>query len=202
VNKSGKREGKQVTTLSDNLLIERMSEGDMASFDAVFYQHYDRVYGLLFRLVGNRVEAEDLTQEVFMKLYNHAFAKSVFKQNREHHIGAWLYRVATNMGYNAIRGRKRLWQRNVWLVPDPDDNPRPEVEVERMETKTAVRQTLARLPKRQTQLLLMRQMGLSYAECAEACGVAPGSVGTLLARAAKAFAELYEEEIGKGKGSK
>jgi len=202
VNKSGKREGKQVTTLSDNLLIERMSDGDMASFDAIFHQHYDRVYGLLFRLVGNRVEAEDLTQEVFMKLYNHAFAKRVFKQNREHNIGAWLYRVATNMGYNAIRGRQRRWQRNVWLVPDPDDNPRPDVEVERMETKTAVRQTLARLPKRQTQLLLMRQMGLSYAECAEAIGVAPGSVGTLLARAAKAFAELYEEEIGKGKGSK
>ena len=63
-------------------------------------------------------------------------------------------------------------------MPDADDIPRPDMEVERMEMKTAVRQALARLPKRQTQLLLLRQMGLSYAECAEACDVAPGSVGT------------------------
>jgi RNA polymerase sigma-70 factor (ECF subfamily) len=196
MNKSGKRENSMVSTISDNHLIERISEGDMASFDILFYRHYDRVYGLLFRLVGNRVEAEDICQEVFLKLYHHAFAKKLFRSNREHNIGAWLYRVATNMGYNAIRGRKRRWTRNVWLVPD-DDMPRPDLEVERMEMKTAVRQALARLPKRQTQLLLLRQMGLSYAECAEACDVAPGSIGTLLARAGEAFRKAYQEEVNK-----
>ncbi|MCB8943759.1 MAG: sigma-70 family RNA polymerase sigma factor [Ardenticatenaceae bacterium] len=196
MNKSGEQEQSMVSTASDNALIERISAGDMASFDTLFYRHYDRVYGLLFRLVGNRVEAEDITQEVFLKLYNHAFAKKVFKRNREHNIGAWLYRVATNMGYNHIRGRKRRWTRNVWLVPSPDDVPRPDAEVERLEAKTAVRQALARLPQRQTQLLLLRQMGLSYAECAEACDVAPGSVGTLLARASEAFRKAYQEEIG------
>ena len=65
-----------------------------------------------------------------------------------------------------------------------------------METQTAVRKALARLPKRDVQLLLMRQMGFSYAECADACNVAPSSVGTLLARAAKAFEKVYKEEIG------
>jgi RNA polymerase sigma-70 factor (ECF subfamily) len=55
-----------------------------------------------------------------------------------------------------------------------------------------VRRALRRLPERQTQLLLLRQMGLSYAELADACGVAPGSVGTLLARAASAFRKAYE----------
>ena len=185
-----------VSTASDNVLIERISEGDIASFDTLFYRHYDRIYGLLFRLVGNRVEAEDITQEVFLKLYHHAFTKKLFKRNREHNIGAWLYRVATNLGYNAIRGRKRRWTRNVWLVPDPDDISRPDVEVERLEAKTAVRQALAHLPQRQTQLLLLRQMGLSYAECAAACDIAPGSVGTLLARASAAFRKAYQEEIG------
>ena len=109
MNKSGEQENGMVSTASDNALIERIREGDTTSFDTLFHRHYDRVYGLLFRLVGNRVEAEDITQEVFLKLYNHAFAKKVFKMNREHNIGAWLYRVATNMGYNAIRGRKRRW---------------------------------------------------------------------------------------------
>lgn len=185
-----------MTTLSDNRLLERISEGDEASFEALFYQHYDRVYGLLFRLVGNRVEAEDITQEVFLKLHHHAFRKRFFKRQREHNIGAWLYRTATNAGYNAIRSRQRRWQRNTVLVPDPAGAPTAEQEVEHRERKTAVRRALATLPERQTQLLLMRQLGFSYAECAQACDVAPGSVGTLLARAAKAFKQAYENEIG------
>lgn len=186
-----------MTTLSDNLLLERISMGDEASFEAVFRHHYDRVYGLLFRLLGNRAEAEDITQEVFLKLHKHAFRKRLFSRQREHNIGAWLYRTATNAGYNAIRSRQRRWQRNLVLVPDPTGTPGVDKEVEQRELETAVRATLARLPERQTQLLLMRQMGFSYAECAQACDVAPGSVGTLLARAAKAFQQAYEEEISR-----
>jgi RNA polymerase sigma-70 factor, ECF subfamily len=88
------QERNDVTPLSDNLLLERISQGDTASFEMLFYQHYDRVYGLLFRLVGNRAEAEDLAQEVFLKLYRHAEGKRFFAQRREHNIGAWLYRGA------------------------------------------------------------------------------------------------------------
>ena len=184
-----------MTSLSDNLLLEQIGQGDVASFEALFHQHYDRVYGLLFRLLGNRDEAEDVTQEVFLKLHDHAFSRRFLKR-REHNIGAWLYRTATNMGYNAIRGRQRRWQRNTLLVPDPAGIPGAEKEVEQKERETAVRQTLAQLPERDTQLLLMRQMDFSYAECAEAIGVAPSSVGTLLARAAAAFKEAYEEGQG------
>lgn len=187
--------GQDVTSLTDNLLLEQIEQGDVASFEALFHQHYDRVYGLLFRLLGNRAEAEDVTQEVFLKLHNHAFNRSFLRRNREHNIGAWLYRTATNAGYNAIRGRQRRWQRNTLLVPDPQGIPGADKEVEQRERETAVRATLAKLPERQTQLLLMRQMGFSYAECAAAIGVAPGSVGTLLARAAAAFKQAYEEEV-------
>jgi RNA polymerase sigma-70 factor, ECF subfamily len=196
VNKSELQEETAVTTLSDNRLLEGISEGDAASFETVFYQHYDRVYGLLFRLVGERAEAEDLAQEVFLQLHHHAFRKRLFSRQREHNIGAWLYRTATNMGYNALRGRRRLWQRNLALVPDPAGSPGVDREVEQREQETAVRRALARLPQRQAQLLLMRQMAFSYQECAQACQVAPGSVGALLARAAKAFKQAYEEEMG------
>lgn len=181
-----------MTSLSDNLLLERIGQGDTASFEALFYRHYDRVYGLLFRLLGNRVEAEDVTQEVFLKLYQEA-QRSRFGRKRTHNIGAWLYRTATNAGYNALRSRKRRWQRNTLLVPDPAGAPDAEQAAVQQETKTAVRAALARLPERDTQLLLLRQMGLSYAECAEVCGVAPGSVGTLLSRAAAAFRSAYAD---------
>lgn len=179
-----------VTALSDSALVERMSRGDTASFETLFYRHYDRVYGLLFRLLGNRVEAEDMTQEVFMKLY-----RQRFRGQREHNVGAWLYRVATNMAYNQIRGRKRRWQRNTVLVPDITDHPLdPADAAAQSEIRESVRIALTRLPERQTQLLLLRQMGLSYAELAEACDVAPGSIGALLSRAADAFRAAYEKD--------
>lgn len=179
-------EGERVTALSDNMLLEGIGRGDTASFETLFHRHYDRVYGLLFRLVGNRVEAEDLTQELFLKLY-----RQPLRGGRDHNVSAWLYRAATNLGYNHIRGRRRFWQRNVLLVPE-DRHDDPADTVAEREMKAAVRAALARLPERQVQLLLLRQMGLSYAELAETCDVAPGSVGTLLARAAEAFRKAYK----------
>jgi len=180
----------QMTT-ADNLLLEQIQQGDTASFEALFHQHYDRVYGLLFRLVGNRTEAEDLLQDVFFKLYNHAYSGRFSSKKRAHNISAWLYRAATNAGYNAIRSRTRRQKRDNWLVPDKEGSPSAEGLVERIEEKTAVRAALAMLPERQTRLLLLRQMDMSYAECAAACDVAPASVGTLLRRASAAFREAY-----------
>jgi RNA polymerase sigma-70 factor (ECF subfamily) len=173
--------------LSDELLLERLARGDAASFDALFHRHYDRVYGLLFRLVGERAEAEDLAQETFLKLHGRA---SGFRRLREdENVAAWLYRVAMNLGYNALRGRRRRQQRDVYLLPEEETG--VEGQVDRRAERAAVRAALARLPQRQAQLLLLRQMGFSYAECAAVCEVAPGSVGTLLARAAEAFRREY-----------
>jgi RNA polymerase sigma-70 factor (ECF subfamily) len=181
-----------MTTLSDSLLLQRIVGGDEASFEVLFYRHYDRVYGLLFRLLGNRVEAEDVTQELFLKLYRRPLSGK-----REHNLTSWLYRVATNMAYNQIRSRKRRWGRNRWLVPDSSDaRGDPGERMAREETRSAVREALSNLPQRQTQLLILREMGLSYAELAEACDVAPSSVGTLLGRAAEAFRKAYQEEFG------
>jgi RNA polymerase sigma-70 factor (ECF subfamily) len=181
-----------MVALSDNVLMDRITHGDVASFDVLFYRHYDRVYGLLFRLVGDRAEAEDLVQEAFLKL--HARAREGRSATEDENVGAWLYRVAMNLGYNALRGRKRLWQRNVQLVPE--EEPAVEGQVDRREERVAVRAALARLPQRQAQLLLLRQMDFSYAECAAICDVAPSSVGTLLARAAKAFRREYRGVTG------
>ena len=55
-------DGDDVTALTDSLLLERIQQGDSDSFETLFYLHYYRVYGLLYRLVGSRAEAEDLAQ--------------------------------------------------------------------------------------------------------------------------------------------
>ena len=188
-------DGDDVTTLSDSLLLERIQQGDTDSFETLFYRHYDRVYGLLYRLVGSRAEAEDLAQEVFVKLYRHTSRRRIFRPAKQQNISAWLYRVATNAGYDALKTRKRRWERDTMLLPDPEGTPGAEQSVAQREEQALVRAALARLPQRQAQLLLLRQMGFSYAECAAACDVAPGSVGTLLSRAAAAFRKEFEEIV-------
>jgi RNA polymerase sigma-70 factor (ECF subfamily) len=175
-------------TISDSLLLARVARGDTTSFDTLFFRHYERVYGVLFRLVGNRAEAEDLTQEAFIKLHAHARSG---RFRSDENIAAWLYRVATNLGYNALRDQKRRWQRDRFLVPEPGTGPGTEQTVAILEERTAVRATLMKLPPRQAQLLVLRQVGFSYAECAEILGVSPGSIGTLLSRAGEAFRQAY-----------
>lgn len=173
---------------TDETLLQQATAGNTAAFDALFHRHYDRVYGLLFRLVGNRDEAEELLQEVFLRLYQ----RPPQRASEPHNLGAWLYRVAMNTGYNAIRTRKRQWQRNRVLVPPASDPaPQPEQQVVLDETTAQVRHALSQLQPAQAQLLLLRQMGLSYAELAEACDIKASSVGTMLSRAARAFKRIY-----------
>lgn len=175
-----------MTTIEQHWPLAHTKESDSAEFDALFLAHYDRVYGLLFRLVGTRVEAEDLAQEVFLKLYRTPPRK------RNSNIGAWLYRVATHTGYNAIRSRRRRWERNTLLLQaESATGVDPEHQAERTETQAAVRAALAQLSPQQGQLLLLRQMGLSYAELATVCELNPASVGKTLSRAATAFRAAY-----------
>jgi RNA polymerase sigma-70 factor (ECF subfamily) len=195
VNEDSDAPEPDVLALTDSFLLARVREGDDQSFGLLFQRHYDRVYGILFRLVGTRAEAEDLAQEVFLRLYRQRFA-----QRREHNVGAWLYRVAMNLGYNELRSRQRRWRRDTALLPDPTDaDPAPADVAAQAETRASVRAALARLKQRDVQLLLLQQMGLSYEELAEVCGVAPGSVGTLLRRAGEAFRQAFtrvEDEDG------
>jgi RNA polymerase sigma-70 factor (ECF subfamily) len=158
-----------------------------AAFEAAFSEHYQRVYGVLFRLVGDRAEAEDLTVETFWRLWQRA-------PRQADNLAGWLYRVALRLGYNALRaGRRRLKYeidgglRALEASPPPD----PAEAVESAEERARVRAALRRLPPREAQLLLLRHAGLSYKEVAAALGLAPGSIGSLLSRAEAAFEREY-----------
>ncbi|MDQ3929705.1 MAG: hypothetical protein M3328_11245, partial [Chloroflexota bacterium] len=108
---------------------------------------------------------------------------------------AWLCRVGLNRGYNSLKGEDRNRQRSERVErrerAGSGEESDPSVEVLRAEENKRVRQVLASLPERQGRLLLLRYAGLSYAECAEALEVAPGSIGTLLVRAERAFRAAY-----------
>jgi RNA polymerase sigma-70 factor (ECF subfamily) len=175
-----------VSDSSDAALLERLLSGDSTAFEELFLRHYTAVYRVLYGVVGNAQEAEDLAQETFTALY-----RQPPRLDGSGALGAWLYRVAVNRAYNALRSKQRLQRRleRVELEQQSD----PQNDYLRREEREHVRAALARLPERAAKLLLLRHAGLAYAEIAAALQVAPGSVGTLLVRAERAFIQTYKQ---------
>lgn len=172
-------------------LVTVASSGSGDSFDAVFLRHWHVVYAVLFKLVGTREEAEDLAQETFLRLY-----RQPLPATRSNNVGGWLYRVATNLGYNALRGRRRRDAREIRATDDSATQPLPLDDVLAREQREEVRQALADLTERQQACLVLRHEGFSYSEIAEALGVSSGSVGTILARAEAELRRRYLERRG------
>ena len=158
-------------------------------FEDAFNEHWDRVYEVLFRIVGDRAEAEDLSLETFLRLYNRPPKFESWEK-----LAGWLYRVATNLGFNALRSRKRrsrYEEEAGHLVMDVLAAPDPAKESERLEEIQRVRQILSLMKPRDAKLLILRNSGFSYTELAVTLEVAPGSIGTLLVRAEADFEKRY-----------
>ena len=183
-------------------LLERLHRGDELAFARLYEMHWDGVTRLLTRVLGDPDEAGDVAQEVFVQLYRKppaALTDALGEASAGTPLRAWLYRVALNRGYNALRSGKRRRTREDAVALDPAAQSGEAGMLEaanRAEERDVVRRTLLRLPERQRELLMLRAEGLSYAELAGAVGVAVGSVGTLLARAERAFKEIYRAQRG------
>ena len=160
------------------------------TFETLFQEQWLRVYGIIFRMVGDHAEAEDLALEAFWRLYRvHSKDDSL-----ENPVG-WLYRVAVNLGYNALRALKRRGQyeekAGVQLLEDAPDGD-PVAAFERSQERENVRAVLAALKPRSTKLLILRHSDCSYQEIALILRVSVNSVGTLLARAEREFEQAYQ----------
>jgi RNA polymerase sigma-70 factor (ECF subfamily) len=158
-----------------------------AMLEQAFEEHWAAVCKTLYRLVGDWGEAQDLAMETFWRLHTGPPRDLT-------NLGGWLYRVATNLGLNAIRARRRRQQYEEQagaLRLQRTDPLVPAREVERRETQARVRNVLARMKPRKAHLLILRYTDHTYAEIADILGIAPGSVGTLLARAEKDFERRY-----------
>jgi RNA polymerase sigma factor (sigma-70 family) len=165
------------------------------SFETIFTRYYPLVYRLAYRYVGQPGEAEDIAQEVFLRFYHLPPHAANEAQQR-----AWLCRVAINLGLNALRKRKSLsgqerridaYAQESALDVAEDQNPEQIVLAE--EQAALVRSILLELPERQQVCLVLRSIGLSYGEIAEATGISITSIGTVLARAVQNFRRSYHE---------
>ncbi|HSV85408.1 MAG TPA: sigma-70 family RNA polymerase sigma factor [Levilinea sp.] len=154
-------------------------------FEQLLHKYWTRIYTILFRLTGDPDEAEDLALETFWQYWQRP------PPNNRSPAG-WLYRVATNLGYNAMRAarRRRSYERHA-VQSDPPD---PAAATESAEQRAGVRRILQSLPERQARLLILRYSGLSYQEIADALEINPTSVGALLVRAEQAFLKQFDRE--------
>ena len=158
-------------------------EARQAEFESIFLEHWSRLYRIIFRVVGDHAEAEDIALETFWRLWTH--------NPSQKNLGGWLYRVAINLGYNALRSRQRRTVYEERSRPDQDSD--PEAQIESDEQRSRVRQILKGMPTRDSQLLILKHSGLSYKEIAETLGISVNSVGSLLLRAEDEFEKRFEK---------
>src|ERR687886_784513 len=178
----------------DTELVTRSLRGDGDAFAALFDRHAPRVYALAYQLLGDRAEAEDITQEAFLQALS---ALPTLRQPDA--FGGWVARIATNASLSTLRRRGRLPQAELSeavaaTYPDPARWTSPEAMGLATEERHSVHVTLKRLAPSHRAALAMREIaGLSYAEIARALGTTAGGVEALLFRARARFRDEYHK---------
>ncbi len=179
-------------------LVRRARQGDTEAFEALLTAHEKRVYGMALRMTGNREDAADVTQEVFLTVW-----RTLPSFRGESRFSSWLYRLTANACIDHLRREKR--RRTVPLTREedgeeqildiPDPAPGPQEEAERAERRAALRRAVAQLPEDQRAALLLRESGgLSYAEIAQTLGVPEGTVKSRIARARLQLREILSRD--------
>ena len=157
------------------------------SFHEIYERHHAALFRYLHRYTGDGDLADDLAQEAFVRLLRARVPESDAR--------AWLFKVATNLARD--HGRRSARRARLVVSRGGADEAADDATVERIARDrevARVRVALDALDERERRMLLMREEGFSYREIAEAVDVAPGSVGTLLARALSRFRRAFEED--------
>lgn len=183
------------TELTD--LIRRAQRREPAAFDALVDAYSPRLYGYFYRLTGSQADAEDLLQEVFVRL-----VRMIGRYEHNGRFEGWLFRIATNL----VRDRVRRSRAGITLVQE-SDGPSPEsgrplasfpdhngedpgAAIVRSEEADRLQQAIGRLPEAEREVILLRHFSqMSFRDIADAMET---PLGTALARAHRALGRLRE----------
>ena len=179
--------------MQDHELIEKIKTGNAIAFQELFNRYKKLVINICYRLTANKDEAEDLTQDVFIKIFKSA-------KNFKHHskVSTWIYRISINLSLNHMRTKKyRQWfsigeistpkvDDDLWLFSEEC----PEGDFEKQEREKVVMNAINALPKDQrVAVMLQRFDGLS---CQEIAAILDCSIGAVQARLHRAKKNLYK----------
>ena len=177
----------------DVALMLALKEGDESAFTELVHRHQQRVTSLIYRFVADDAEAEDLAQEVFLRVY-----RTRHRYQPRARFSTWLYRIAANMSLNALRSRSRRSSINVPLTFDSEDtqegktseyvadprSARPSEGMETSEVRQRVRKAIDKLPENQKVAVILNKFeNMSYEDIAGVMGCSTMAVKSLLARA-------------------
>lgn len=191
----------------DVRLMLLVREGNATAFEELVEKYQARLVGILGHMTSNRDQAEDLAQEVFMRVYR---ARQSYVPGAK--FSTWLFTIAHNVASNAIRKQSRRREINLTNSPSGQISVRPldrmakarsgmmpTRQVARKEIAVIVQQAIETLNERQKMALLLSKFeGMSYIEIAEAMGLTTQAVKSLLSRARNNLRELLEPYLESG----
>lgn len=183
----------------DTSLIARCQKADIAAFNEIVARYKGKIYNYLFRMTGNAEDAEDLTQEVFVRMYN-----SIHTFRAEASLSTWLFRIAGNLCVDAFRRKKK--ERGLVSSLDtsfysdddnaaatrdvPDSSTAPETLLSRKELGGQITAALDRLPPKLRSAVILHDIeGLSYEEIATVEKIPLGTVKSRIFNARVALRE-------------
>ena len=187
---------------SDAAIMLRVAAGDDSGFNYLVEKYHRPMIHFLFRMVHNQAVAEELAQEVFLRVY-----RSRESYRAEAKFTTWLYRIATNLAVNHARDtRHERAAQNVYLdAPDEetgttpdvaDDEPSVEQRLVRDERMAAIRKHVMALPERQRMAVLMHKyQGMDYRQIGEVLKLSESATKSLLFRAYQTLREKLREFV-------
>ena len=189
----------QLRAQDDSAVVSAFLSGEERAFQELVERYQTRLLNFIFRTIGDRERAEDLVQEVFIRVYRH-----IHRFDRSKKFSTWVYTIASNLAKNELRNRSRnplvLFQTMKGARED-DDRPlqfedttaRPDDLYRKRHLRELVGETVAQLPEHHRQVFVLRELeGKSYEEIAEITDCNLGTVKSRLNRARNAFASMIE----------
>ena len=187
----------QLKTLDDADVVAAFLGGEERAFQELVARYQTRLLNFVYRTIGDREKAEDLVQEVFIRVYRH-----LHRFDRSKKFSTWIYTIATNLAKNELRNRsrnplvlfqtiKKNWQDEDRPLQFEDTTARPDDLYRKRHLRELVEESVAQLPAHHREVFVLRELeGKSYEEIAEITGVNLGTVKSRLNRARTAFAEI------------
>ena len=175
--------------------IERASGGDIGAFEEIYRVSSYFVYNVALRIVNNASDAEDITQDVFMKIY-----KSLGRFRFKSSFKTWVYRITVNTAINTYKRvskeSKHRGNYDIALKTQPADDEAKE-RVERKEKEELLKSLLDKLSIKQRSCIVLREIeGLSYEEISRVLGININTVRSRLKRARLALLAYGKEVVG------
>ena len=187
----------QLRAMEDGDVVAAFLAGEERAFQEIVDRYQTRLLNFVYRTIGDREKAEDLVQEVFIRVYRHLHRFDPSKK-----FSTWIYTIASNLAKNELRNRsrnplvlfqtiKKNWQDEDRPLQFEDASSRPDDLFRKRHLRALVEASVAQLPEHHRQVFVLRELeGKSYEEIAEITSCNLGTVKSRLNRARSSFAEI------------